>query len=76
MRLLGFQKIEKLTVREKLCLQFSANGMTAKQVGRELEIEAGTVVAHLKNTRNKLNAKNLIHAYHIAIRNEELTPFL
>lgn len=48
-----------LTPREKEVLKLIADGLTAKEIGEELFIEASTVDYHKKNLKVKLNAHKI-----------------
>lgn len=51
-----------LTVREKECLQWTADGKTAWEIGRILSIAERTVVFHINNVVQKLGAANKTQA--------------
>ncbi|MCI3203721.1 LuxR family transcriptional regulator [Pandoraea capi] len=50
--------IRALTRREKECLLWSSRGKTSWEIGSILSISESTVVFHLTNAKNKLNATN------------------
>lgn len=51
-----------LTVRERECLQWTADGKTAWEIGRILSIAERTVVFHINNVVQKLGAANKTQA--------------
>jgi len=51
-----------LTVRERECLQWTADGKTAWEVGKILSIAERTVVFHINNVMQKLGASNKTQA--------------
>jgi len=51
-----------LTAREKECLQWTADGKTAWEIGRILSIAERTVVFHINNVVQKLGASNKTQA--------------
>ncbi len=53
--------INKITQREKQCLQWIANGKTSKEIATLLAIAETTVNFHLRNAFTKLNASNRVH---------------
>ena len=59
---------DPITKREKQVLSYTANGMSAEEVGEHLGISKRTVEAHLLNSRAKLFARNTINAVAIAMR--------
>lgn len=56
------EKSTPLTDREKECLKWTADGKTAWEIGRILSIAERTVVFHLNNVVQKLNAANKTQA--------------
>lgn len=52
------QAFPALSVREKECLQWAANGKTSWEIGQILCIAERTVIFHLSNAARKLNATN------------------
>lgn len=58
--------IEKLTPREKEILRHLADGLSNKEIGRELGISDGTVKLHVKSILRKLNARSRVEAAVIA----------
>jgi DNA-binding CsgD family transcriptional regulator len=51
-----------LTPRERTCLLFSSQGMSAKEIARALELSPRSVKFHHDNARVKLGATNLKQA--------------
>lgn len=62
-----------LTNREKEVTQLAANGLSAKEISRQLGISKRTVEAHLKASRIKLKANNTSHLISIAHRSGIIT---
>lgn len=58
-----------LTPSERAVLRKASEGWTATQTANHLGISAETVKSHLTRVRNKLKARNTVHAAAIAIRN-------
>ncbi|KAA9000769.1 LuxR family transcriptional regulator [Affinibrenneria salicis] len=52
----------RLTKRERECLAWSAEGLTAKQIARHLHRSVATVTLHLNNAAHKLGAANRVQA--------------
>jgi len=57
-----------LTPRELECLNWAAHGLRTDRISEKLGITNNTVNFHLKNTKQKLNAKTLSEAVAIAFR--------
>lgn len=57
-----------LTKQQQLVLQFAANGMKTREIGMALSISDRTVEAHLKDARQRLEAKTTVEAVAKAIR--------
>lgn len=53
---------EKLTSREKECLNLASRGKSAKQIAKILSISPLTVEQHYKNIREKFNCGTLVEA--------------
>ncbi|WGS54422.1 LuxR family transcriptional regulator [Paraburkholderia sp. D15] len=66
--------IRPLTKREKECLLWASRGKTAWEIGSILSIAEVTVVFHLTNARDKLNATNRRQAVAKAISLRLITP--
>lgn len=49
-----------ITKRECECLELLAQGLTSKEIARELNIHPKTVDNHIENVKNKFNARNRI----------------
>lgn len=58
----------KLTVRERDCLAFIADGMRMIEVAHKLGISVGTVELHLRKARTRLKAKTRDQAVALAVR--------
>jgi LuxR family transcriptional regulator, quorum-sensing system regulator SolR len=56
------EKSAPLTVRERECLQWTADGKTAWEIGKILSIAERTVVFHLNNVVQKLGVSNKTQA--------------
>ncbi|MCD5996621.1 LuxR family transcriptional regulator [Pseudomonas sp. CDFA 602] len=52
----------KLTRRERECLCWSAEGLTAKEIAHQLNRSVATVTLHLNSAMQKLGAKNRVQA--------------
>lgn len=65
-----------LTVREKDCLCWAADGKTAFQIASKLYISESTVKFHFKNIMKKLGARNTSQALAIAILKGFIRPEL
>jgi len=52
----------RLTLREKECLQWAADGKTSWEIARILSVSERTVIFHMANATRKLNATNRRHA--------------
>jgi DNA-binding CsgD family transcriptional regulator len=61
----------QLTSRQIECLYFLAKGMTAKQIGRELNISQRTIEHYLENLKNKLGCHS---KYDLINKALEFTP--
>jgi two-component system nitrate/nitrite response regulator NarL len=63
------QQVLSLTIRERQIVLIVAEGLSNKEVGRQLNLSEGTVKVHLHNIYNKLGVKNrtalvaIAHAY-------------
>lgn len=56
-----------LTVRERQCLSFAANGLVTKQMAAEIGISEKTVELHLAHARRKLGARTTAQAIAITL---------
>jgi len=56
----------KLTPREKECLRFSADGLSAKEIANRLNRTVPTVTMHLQSAAQRLGARNRVHAVMLA----------
>jgi len=54
-----------LTKKESIILKMAANGCTAKQMARNINVAEGTIRHHLGNIRSKLDAENTAHAVYL-----------
>jgi two-component system, NarL family, nitrate/nitrite response regulator NarL len=54
--------LERLTIREHEILDLIDEGLSNKEIGRELNIELGTVKAHVHNLLDKLGVQRRAHA--------------
>ncbi|AMB84880.1 LuxR family transcriptional regulator [Pseudomonas agarici] len=52
----------RLTRRERECLQWAAEGLTAKEIAEHLHRSLATVTLHLTSAMHKLGAKNRVQA--------------
>lgn len=73
MNLVKIEKSKKLTRREREVLVWVAKGKTAWETSIILNISRNTVVSHLKNSRNKLEATNVVQAIVEAMRRSEIS---
>lgn len=58
----------KLTPREKEILAYVINGLTNKEIGRELTLEEITVKIHVRNIYKKIGATNRADAVRISLQ--------
>ena len=58
---------DKLTTREQVILSLVAQGLSSKEVARELNISFRTVDAHRRNIKSKLNIDSLVDLVRYAI---------
>jgi LuxR family transcriptional regulator len=65
----------RLTERERECLRYSAEGLSAKEISRVIERSVPTVVMHLNAAAKKLGAKNrtqaVVRATHYRLLEDE-----
>jgi LuxR family transcriptional activator of conjugal transfer of Ti plasmids len=61
-RLVAPARGAQLTPRERTCLMFSGQGLSATEIARLLDISPRSVKFHLDNSRHKLGAANLRQA--------------
>jgi DNA-binding CsgD family transcriptional regulator len=59
--------VSRLTKRERQCLKWAAEGLTAASIGMKLGISEPTAIHHLNNMVHKLKASNRIHAVAIGV---------
>lgn len=62
-----------LSPREQEVLQLTAQGLTAREVGKELSISVNTVERHRANIMNKLNLSNRAQLVRYAVERNLLT---
>ena len=70
-RLDAKNSLDLFTAREKEVLFFKSQGMPIKVVADRLAISESTVIFHLKNARQKLNASSIDHALYLFGRTVE-----
>jgi LuxR family transcriptional regulator len=56
----------RLTPRERECLLYSAEGLTAKEIAYRLSRSVPTVILHINSAIKKLGARNRLHAVTLA----------
>lgn len=61
-----------LSAREREVLSLLAQGLTGEQVARRLYLSAETVKTHVRNSMDKLEARNRVHAIAIALRQGQI----
>jgi DNA-binding NarL/FixJ family response regulator len=66
--------LESLTLREIEVLQFVAQGLSNKEIGRELRITSNGVRRHLQNIFAKLGVDNRVKAINVAREQGFLSP--
>ena len=54
--------IRRLSGREAEILNFVANGLTTKEIAREINSSPRTVETHMMSIKKKMNARNITHA--------------
>ena len=57
-----------LTAREQQILEFIADGLSAKQVARCINIAPRTVERHIEHIRQKMHARNTPHMIYQAFK--------
>lgn len=57
----------RLTRRERECLRYAAEGLTAKEIAERLRRSVPTATLHLKSAARKLGARNRLHAVTLAM---------
>lgn len=55
----------KLTARQRQCLELAGDGLTSKEIGRQLIISPSTVDNHIQAASDKLGARNRADAVRI-----------
>lgn len=65
----------QLTARECECLQWTANGKTAWEISKILNLSESTVTFHLKNAINKMEVTNRPQAVAKAVAQSRITLF-
>lgn len=56
---------QKLTPRERQVIELVAQGLTDREIGRELTITPRTVSTHVQGILTALNANNRAHAVYL-----------
>ncbi len=56
-----------LTQREQQVMGLTTQGLSSKEIARELNIDFSTVEQYLFRVRRKLNAKNKAHAVYLVL---------
>lgn len=64
--------VVSLTERDVKILQLCANGLSTKEIGKELQLSDRTVETYFDDLRTKLNAKHRPHLIAIALRNKAI----
>ena len=64
----------RLTQREAEILQLTASGLRESEIAQQLKISDSTVRNHIQNSKEKLDARNKLHAVTIATRFGEIDP--
>lgn len=59
---------ENFTSRELKVLDLMCQGLSNREIGRELEISRATVATHIRSILPKIEAKNRVHAAALAVR--------
>jgi DNA-binding CsgD family transcriptional regulator len=65
--------VKSLTDRELAVLRLTAEGLSAKEIAKELKIAPRTVERHIDHVRLKTRTRNRSHMVAFAIRNGCLT---
>jgi two-component system invasion response regulator UvrY len=63
-----------LTSREREVMDLLAKGMKAEEIAEELVVSPLTVETHVKNVKNKLGARNRVHAVALALQQGQIAP--
>lgn len=63
----NFQDKNPLTPREMSCLMLLATGKNPEQCGDILNIAYSSVITYERKIRQKLGARNRVHAFYLAI---------
>ena len=71
---LPLRRAQLLTRRERECLRFAADGLSAPDIARNMNIAERTVVFHLKHAEQKLGAKRRQHAVARAVAMGQVEP--
>lgn len=58
----------KLTPRQQACLLAAAEGQSAKQAARSIDLTPRTVQHHHEEAKRRLGAQSLTHAVALALR--------
>ena len=65
-------QLPQLSPREKEIMHLMAEGMTAEQIGNQLNVSVETVRTHVRNVIRKLQARNRVHAIALALERGEI----
>lgn len=66
--------IKDLTKREKMVINYIANGLDNKEIAEQMCVSTHTIKAFVANILRKLEAKNRTNAVFIAFQRGILTP--
>lgn len=66
--------LEPLTVRERDCLRYAADGLLQEAIAHRLDLARVTVETHLRNAKRKLKARTLSQAVARAIAFGDIPP--
>lgn len=69
MTMLDPDAVKSLTARELDVLRLTANGLSAKEIAKELQIAPRTVERHIDHIRLKTRTRNRSHLVAFAIHN-------
>jgi DNA-binding NarL/FixJ family response regulator len=67
-----FRPVKRLSKRERQVLTRVANGMSRKEVARDIGISPNTVAEYLKNIYTKYSVTKMAAAVAIAVKNEDI----
>lgn len=66
--LCGFEKLIRLSTRERECLRALGSGLSYQQIGRTLKLSARTVEHYLESVKNKLDLQSRSELLHLAVK--------